>query len=195
MTDFLTNPIDIRFDERLYTERLLLRPPLPGDGQAVFEAVQESLPELRPWMPWANRYQSPEETERLVVDSHAAFRERTDLRFHAFLRSTGKLVLCGGLHRIDWDARKFEIGYWLRSPYGGCGYATEAARALEGLAIRQLQANRIEIRVDAGNIRSLKVAERLGFTLEGVLRRDAWNAERTALRDTVLFAKVRGVEF
>ncbi|KIL38777.1 hypothetical protein SD70_24100 [Gordoniibacillus kamchatkensis] len=195
MTNSWTDPANIRFDERFYTERLLMRLPLPGDGQAVYEAVQDSLPELRPWMIWAHRHQSLEETERLVEDSHAAFLDRTDLRFHAFLRSTGKLVLCCGLHRIDWDARKFEIGYWLRTPYAGCGYATEAARGLEQLAIRQLRANRIEIRVDSNNVRSIKVAERLGYTLEGTLRQDGWNAAHTALRNTLVFAKVRGTEF
>jgi ribosomal-protein-serine acetyltransferase len=195
MTYSGTNAPDLRFDERFYTERLLLRLPLPGDGAAVYEAMQESLPELRPWMTWANRHQSAEETERLIAESHARFLERTDLRYHAFLRSTGKLVLCGGLHRIDWDARKFEIGYWLRSPYAGRGYATEAVRGLERLAIQQLGANRIEIRIDRNNARSIRVAERLGYTLEGILRRDAWNAAHTALRDTLLFAKVRGEEF
>ncbi|MFC0216507.1 GNAT family N-acetyltransferase [Paenibacillus chartarius] len=195
MYPFGSRPIEIPFDEQFDTERLTLRLPLPGDGAAVYEAMQESLAELRPWMIWANREQSAEETEQIIRESHIAFKERTDLRFHGFLRETGQLVWCGGLHRIDWSAGKFEIGYWLRSPYSGMGYAIEAARGLERLAIEQLGANRIEIRIDNGNLRSIRVAERLGYTLEGTLRQDAWNADLSGLRNTRVYAKVRGVEF
>lgn len=188
-------PIMIDFTERFETERLLLRLPLPGDGREVNQAMQESLPELRPWMIWANREQSPEETETLMRQSHVRFLERTDLRFHGYLKETGELAFCGGLHRIDWHSRKFELGYWLRSKYAGKGLATEAVRGLERLAIEQLGANRIEIQCDSENARSIEVAKRLGYSLEGKLRNHALDAKLANLRDTLMFAKVRGSEF
>lgn len=57
-----------------------------------------------------------------------------------------------------------------------------------------LQANRIEIRCDSRNVQSARVAERCGFTLEGILRNDKCDVEGL-LRDTMIFSRVRGVEY
>ncbi len=71
---------------------------------------------------------------------------------------------------------------------------TEAVAGITAFAVGELQANRLEIRCDARNTRSLKVAERLGFTLEGVLRSEMRDVSGE-LRDTLVFAKVKGREF
>ncbi|MNI91389.1 putative ribosomal N-acetyltransferase YdaF [compost metagenome] len=99
-----------------------------------------------------------------------------------------------GLHRIDWQTRKFEIGYWVRTSCSRQGYISEAVAAIADYAIRELGANRIEIRCDSRNTQSARVAERLGFTLEGIIRNDKRDVAGT-LRDTLLFSKVRGVEY
>jgi RimJ/RimL family protein N-acetyltransferase len=54
-----------------------------------------------------------------------------------------------------------------------------------------LKAERVEIRMDDHNVRSWRVAERAGFTLEGVLRRDAL-APDGRVRNTRVYAQVRG---
>jgi RimJ/RimL family protein N-acetyltransferase len=45
-------------------------------------------------------------------------------------------------------------------------------QALSRYAIETVHAQRVEIRCDNDNDRSWRVAERAGFTLEGILRRD-----------------------
>ncbi|TDF95037.1 GNAT family N-acetyltransferase [Paenibacillus piri] len=193
-TDRDKDPILYSFPESFETERLLIRAPLWGDGQAVNEAVLESMEQLRPWMPWAQRAPGVEESEAGVRRARLKFMERTDLRLHLYLKETGSLIGCSGLHRIDWKARRFEIGYWVRTSCSGKGYITEAVDGITDFAIRQLQANRIEIRCDARNERSKRVAERLSFTFEGRLRQEVSDTNGS-LRDTMIFAKVRGLEF
>ena len=39
--------------EQIETERLILRCPQPGDGQAINDALRESWAELQQWMTWA----------------------------------------------------------------------------------------------------------------------------------------------
>jgi RimJ/RimL family protein N-acetyltransferase len=61
------------------------------------------------------------------------------------------------------------------------------------MAFDGLQAQRVELRIDNVNERSWRVAERAGFTLEGVLRHESLTADG-ALRDMRVYSKVRGVE-
>jgi len=182
------NPVLLDFPTEFETERLTIRMPLPGDGAITCEAVNASLNELRPWMPWAKGEQTVEEAEVTIRNGYINFLNRTDLRLLAFKKDTGQFVVSSGLHRIDWDIPKFEIGYWVDSRFSGQGYVTEAVSGITDYAVRELKARRIEIRCDELNLKSRAIPERLGFTLEGILRNDQVS-EEADLRNTCVFAK------
>lgn len=188
------DPILLDFPESFESERLIIRAPLWHDGAAVNEAIRESIEELRPWIPWAHTIPTLEESEKNIRYSRTEFLERKDLRLLLLNKQTGQVVGSSGLHQIDWQARKFEIGYWVRTSCQQQGYVTEAVHAITDFAIRELSANRIQIRCDAHNLRSAKVAERCGFTLEGILRNETRDMDGS-LRNTMIFSKVRGVEY
>ncbi|WP_067726600.1 GNAT family N-acetyltransferase [Oceanobacillus damuensis] len=185
------NPFLLDFPFEFETERLLIRAPKPGDGKAANAAIKASLNELQPWMSFAQQAPSEEETEINIRQAYIRFLSREGLRFHVFLKETGDFIISTGLHRIDWDIRKFEIGYWADTRYTGKGYVTETVAGLTDFAFNELKANRIEIRCDAKNIKSRAVAERLDFELEGTLRQDSLSADQKELRDTCIYAKIR----
>lgn len=188
-------PILLDFPESFASERLVIRAPLWGDGAALNEAVVESVGQLRPWMPWAKTEPTLEESEVTARQARIKFLERRDLMLFLFRKDNGQLIGGSGLHRINWEARSFEIGYWLRTSVTGQGYMREAVEAITNFAVQALGANRIEIRCDSRNTKSAAVARHLGFTLEGVLRKNGTDCEEGQLRDTMVFAKVRGCEF
>lgn len=187
----MMKPVLIDFPSGFYSERLLIRMPMPGDGKAVYKAIQASLNELKPWMPFAHIEQSEEDIEANIREAHAKFLTREDLRLHIFDRETGEFLASSGLHRINWDVPKFEIGYWIDTRFSGNGYITEAAEAITQFAFNELNAKRVEIRCDSKNIRSRAIPERLGYTLEGILKNDAISADGKGLRDTCIFAKTK----
>ncbi|MDP4098293.1 GNAT family N-acetyltransferase [Paenibacillus sp. P96] len=188
------DPLLLDFPEQFETERLLVRAPQWGDGVPLNEAIVKSLEELRPFMPFARVTPAPEETEKVVRRGRIRFLERTDMMMVMCDKRSGGVLGACGLHRIDWSARRFEIGYWIRTSRSGEGLVTEAVLGMTDFAIRHLQANRLEIRCDDRNIRSAAVAKRAGFTLEGVLRN--WEREEDGtLVNQMVFAKVRGVDF
>jgi ribosomal-protein-serine acetyltransferase len=187
------DPILLSFPEQFETERLVIRAPQWGDGPAVNEAIHESVEALRPWMPWAQQLPSQDESEINIRKARLKFLERSDLRLLFFHKQSGQLIGSSGLHRIHWPARRFEIGYWVRTSQSGQGYVTEAVAGITQFAVQELQAQRVEIRCDSMNRRSRAVAERLGFTQEAILRFDTCNP-KGELRDTLVFAKVRGRE-
>ena len=83
---------------------------------------------------------------------------------------TGELLGSVGLLGFDWDERRCEIGYWL-APWGrGRGAATRAVRLLSPWALRELGVARVALHTTPDNEASQRVAERAGFTREGVLR-------------------------
>lgn len=188
------NPLMLSFPESFETPRLTIRAPRWGDGAAVNEAIRESVEQLRLWLPFAENIPSLEESEANARKARLQFLERTDMMLHLRDRFTDEFVGSSGLHRIDWNARCFEIGYWIRTSRAGEGLMTEAVRGIEQFAISYLEANRLEIRCDARNVRSAKVAERAGYTLEGVLRKMRRDSTGT-LVDMMVYAKVRGDEF
>lgn len=173
------------------TERLLIRKPLPGDGKAVYEAIQASLDELKPWMPFAHANQSEQDVEANIIESIAKFITREDLRLHIFNKETGEFIGSSGLHRINWDVPKFEIGYWIDTRHTGKGYITEATNAITNFAFNELKAKRVEIRCESRNTKSRAIPEKLGFTLEGILKNDSITVESNELRDTCVFAKTK----
>jgi RimJ/RimL family protein N-acetyltransferase len=156
----------------------------------VNEAITESLHELRPWLAWAMERPTVEQTEVHLRKGHTHFINRKDLPLLLFLKETNICVGGSGLHRIDWDIPKFEIGYWLRTRYVGQGYMTEAVAGITNFAFDRLEAKRVEIRCDSLNQRSSSVATRLKFPLEGTLRCDRRDHISGELRDTLVFAKI-----
>lgn len=166
----IDNPILLDLPDFIETERLLLRAPRPGDGAVVYAAVQSSLKELRPWMPWSHGRQSPENSEAYQRLSAAQFARRERLHLNIFRKADGAFVGSTGLERIDWSIPRFEIGYWLATPMTGHGYMTETVQRLTTFCFETLGAARVEIHCDARNTRSAAVAARCGYTREAHLR-------------------------
>ena len=68
-----------------------------------------------------------------------------------------------------------EIGWVLSPDVAGRGIATEAARALLGLAFDHYRVLRVHAELDARNDRSALLAERLGMRREAHRRQDYWS--------------------
>lgn len=176
------------FPESIETQRLLIRTAKPGDGRAYNEAVVASLPELSPWLHWAQTAPSLEVSELACRHAYGCFLLDEDMMALFFERDTGTLVGGGGLHKADWTLRRFEIGYWGRSGFTGRGLITEAVTALADHAMNPLRANRLELSVDEQNTRSCRLAERIGFALEGT-RKNADFGPDGRLRNLRVYAR------
>ncbi len=178
--------------ERIETERLVIRKPRLEDAEAIYASVLESLPELSPWMPWATPGYSLQGCEDNTREAIAQFMTRQNLRYHFHDKATGEHIGNSGLHRIDWNVPKFEIGYWCRTSKSGHGYVTEAVRALTALALEDFGAARVEIQCDDKNVKSAQVAQRCGYGLEGVLKGYSRGTDGS-LRDARIYAVTQEV--
>jgi RimJ/RimL family protein N-acetyltransferase len=156
---------------RIVTRRLVLRCWEPGDAPRQKEAVEASLDHLRPWMPWAHG-------EPLSLDDRIALLRRwrgqfdldQDFFYGVFSPDESAVLGSTGLHpRGGLDVRM--IGYWIHVDHIGRGYATELAAALTRVAFEVEHVARVEIHCAVDNARSAGVPRKLGYTLDGTLRR------------------------
>ena len=176
---------------RIATTRLILRCWNPDDAPRLQEALAESRDALLPWLPWAAEEPRP-------VDAHVellrTFRGRFDLgedfTYGIFDKDERRVLGGTGLHTRA-GVGALEIGYWIRTKSAGRGLATETAAALTKVSFELLEVDRVEIRAEPDNERSLAIPAKLGFVREGRLKRRLTGADGTK-RDVVvnsLFAK------
>jgi len=147
------------------TERLLLRKPRPGDAEALVEAISD---------PEVMRHIGDGSTGGLAAAEHAIERwlqrwEESGVgQFVVERREDGRFVGRAGF--LVWDPETWEpaprgeteIGWTLVRACWGHGYATEAALALRDWTDRP----RLISLIQHGNLRSVRVAEKLGERYE-----------------------------
>lgn len=160
----------LRVPRVLHGKRLLLRPLRPQDARTIWEAIEASRANVTPWLPVLTGSQSLDEERARIIHQQADWARGDRLIFGGFEQNTGRFLGEAGFHRIDWRTRVFELVGWTRTDAQGRGYAAEALRVITRLAFDQLGANRVEVRIAPANIAAQRVAERLGFVMEGTLR-------------------------
>ena len=104
----IKDPILLDLPMPIETERLLLRVPQAGDGEVLFKNVEKTFDQLHQWMnPWAKEPGTVEEKEIVCRTAQANFLLRKDMMILAFDRATNDFVGASGLHRFDWNLRRF----------------------------------------------------------------------------------------
>ena len=152
------------------TASLVLRPFQRRDVDPLVEAIRSSLPELEVWLPWPHDAYDKVDALRFIRDSNKAWREQRAFDF-AISRERDKRHL--GNVSIWYTSRPNrcgEIGYWVRTDMTGTGIATEATKAMLRMGFEDMGLHRITLRIAVGNVASERIADKLGFTKEGVLR-------------------------
>ena len=81
------------------------------------------------------------------------------------------------------------MGYWIGTPYWGCGFATEATAAVVRYGFEELQLNRVHAAHFALNPASGRVLEKLGMRREGCRRQHVLKWDRYV--DLVLYGLLR----
>lgn len=179
------NPKDLHIE----TERLLIRPYTIEDAAALKKGIDESLPELLRFMPWAKDEpqsveQKIERIERLTKD----IEEDKDYTLGIFLKDTGEFIGSTGLHKRN-RRNILEIGYWCATKHTGKGYITESSRALTNFAFNNLNADCVHIVTETKNIKSAAIPKKIGFKLEFSCRSGEFddNCNRLIANNWVIF--------
>lgn len=166
----MSNPVLIDMPLPIHTPRLTIRSKEFGDGAITSAAVAETWEDLNRWMRWADNKNAftPELMEIRNRHVMAAFLLRESIELIGLETQTGKAVVWCGFHDIDWEARQCDTGYWVRKSAQRQGFATETANAMLRYAFGALGMRRVGLTHSSGNEPTRRIAQRLGFILEGI---------------------------
>lgn len=158
---------------RLENDRLTLQRFSRRDAQTLDEAIRVSLPDLNQWLPWARMDYHQSDTTAFIRESIQAWKEDRAWDYSIRLRDDPKRHL-GNIS--FWTVSKLgkiaEIGYWIRSDETRQGLCTEAMELLLAETFQSMGYHKVVLRIAVGNDPSDRVAEKLGFTREGILREE-----------------------
>lgn len=113
---------------------------------------------------------APRHAREWVRQARRGIETGTDLQTVIVAEGDGDLLGAAGLNGIDPGTGRCAAGYWVAASARGRGVATRALRLICRYGFDELGLDRIEAWIDPGNGASLRVAERVGFAREGLLR-------------------------
>ncbi|HXR11355.1 MAG TPA: GNAT family N-acetyltransferase [Gaiellaceae bacterium] len=169
--------------EPLLTDGVVtLRPWSRADAETIVECMDGDAEIAR----WLDRVPQPYSLE----DAHAYLGSTAEQAYAVTDAAAGRVLGSIGL-RWSEEHDVAEIGYWLRADARGRGLMTRALVLIAAAALEQ-GAARVQLRADVENVASRRVAERAGFTLEGVLRSAHWNPRLGRRQDWAMYSVLPG---
>jgi RimJ/RimL family protein N-acetyltransferase len=173
----------------LTTQRLVLRPFVPGDAADVHAVWQDER--FIDTAPLGYAYAGADfDTALRWCTNGIEERRRTGkgIGFAVAPRDGGRLVGHVSLFSADWTVMSAEMHYWTAPWARGRGVAAEAAAAVARWALTDQGFARIALQAAPANEASRHVAERAGFRAEGVLRNVA--VSRSGRHDLVMYSMI-----
>jgi ribosomal-protein-serine acetyltransferase len=148
------------------------RPAVPADAGAWAEFVRRNADHLRRYLPAVAAMTTVEQTQAHLARVAGRAARGEVLEWYLFADE----ILCGAvrLNKIEAENRKTSIAYLVGADHQGRGIAALAVRAFLGHCFGELGMNRVELTCATENVRSARVAERVGFIREGRLRQAEW---------------------
>lgn len=150
------------------TPRVHVRPLLVADAKAVSAIFADK--QTQRWLPFQRELGQIDGTAWCTEMA----KERRDSgngdHYGVVRREDDQLVGCLWTKRTDWGGRVTEVSYAIAPEARGFGMAAEAVDAVAVALILEHGFQRLEVRVAPGNTASRRVAEKAGFTYEGLLR-------------------------
>jgi RimJ/RimL family protein N-acetyltransferase len=156
----------VGLEKPLETERLLLREFGLDDLAAFYELGTD--PALTRFTGGVALKDMDEAREVLLARPLADYRKHGFGRWACVLKSSGRIIGFAGLKYLE-DLGEVDLGYRLLPAYWGLGLATEASRAVLDHGFGPLGLEEIIGLVDPENRPSVRVLEKLGFRLLGMV--------------------------
>jgi ribosomal-protein-serine acetyltransferase len=150
-----------------------LRPVLEEDLQQYFDLIDNNRKRLEDF--FAGTVAATKTIDQTKTHLSDVISKHQSRKFYPYIIAdnlTGELVGSIQIKSIDWNIPKAELGYYVDSRYEGKGIITRGVSILVDFAFRELKMQKLFVRTHESNIGSKLVAEKNGFKIEGLIKRD-----------------------
>jgi len=118
---------------------------------------------------------TPEALKDYVATAVDGYYHKTTIPFIIIDKRTNAHAGCSRFMNIDWDNKVLEIGAtWIGREFQGTGLNINMKFLMLQYAFETLNFEKVEFRIDERNLRSRKAIEKIGATLEGILRKNVY---------------------
>lgn len=161
-------PFDFREEIILENERVLLRPLQVSDASLLGHYVNEE-PDL--WQYSLAAITNTKDVEKYIQAAIEARENKTSYAFIVFDKLLNTYVGCTRFYDIQLNFQTTQIGYtWYSKKCWGTKLNENCKFLLLQFAFDQMGFERVEFRADNNNKRSIAAMQKIGCTVEGVLR-------------------------
>jgi ribosomal-protein-serine acetyltransferase len=160
----------------------------PSDVPEMVAAAHESIADVSPWMPWCHPNYSESDAIawiRATLEGH----ENGTMYDFAVFDEAGRYAGGCGINQISRLTGVANLGYWVRSSATGRSIAPSAVLQLIPWVFENTPLHRLEIVAAVANVRSQRVAEKVGAHRDAVLKKRVLVNGRPS--DAVLYSILR----
>lgn len=160
-------------DTALLTNRCVISRFREGDGEDFHNLLQDNQAHLEDHFPHLiEDIRNKETAETFLRQRIAGWLLQEEYAFGIRLNESGKLIGYIHLFDIDWSTPKGEINYFIDRDEVQQGLMTEVLARIVRFTFKQLALEKISLHALSDNYPSQRLARRIGFQREGMLRNE-----------------------
>ena len=142
-------------------------------GEAFFNLIENNRSRLEDFFAGTVcKTETLEDTLSYCEEIEERIKAKTYFPYLIIETVSQKVIGLIDVKNIDWEIPKAELGAFIDQNHEGKGIITALGKELIHQIIKEHQFKKLLCRAASRNTRSIKVIERIGFELEGTIRRD-----------------------
>lgn len=159
-------------DTALLTKRCVVRRFRENEGEFLYNLTRDAQDYLYDNLPDFMKQvgKNPAEAEAFVRQKIAAWLLQREFTFGIWDNESTDLIGFLQLHRIDWSIPSAELTYFFKAEVKDQAYHLEVVARILRFAFRQLELEKIYLKILSDSYKAQRVARKVGFNREGDLR-------------------------
>jgi RimJ/RimL family protein N-acetyltransferase len=140
---------------------------------AYFQLVEKNRQRLEDFFTGtASKTKTIEDTRNFVSEIVQKAKEKTYFPYIIVDNTCNRIIGFLDLKNIDWNIPKAELGCYIDEDYANKGITTKAFRLFCDFCFTEHKFKKLFLRTHHSNTSAKTVAEKCGFEIEGIIRRD-----------------------
>jgi RimJ/RimL family protein N-acetyltransferase len=170
-----------------YTIRLLT----VDDALAYFQLIERNRKRLEDFFAGTvSKNKDFEATQKFMLEVSERMNQRTYFPYIVINRLNNEIAGFIDIKNIDWNIPKAELGCFIDEEYAAKGISSQALSIIISHLFNELNFEKLFLRTHQDNIASRRLAEKCGFEVEGIIRKD-YKTTQGELVDLMYYGKLR----